>query len=152
MNKKIINMNKIFVIILSAILFLITDVNAQTVKSMGSLTFNITGFADNTGQVIVQLFRKVDEVPSSPFKKVKGVIKNNTAEVIFTNLSYGDYAAIIFHDQNSNGEIDHCWGVPCEPLGYTNDWELSLFSGMPTFEKLKFTFSPTKDNCLIIVK
>ena len=30
---------------------------------------------------------------------------------------YGDYAAILVHDKNKNGIIDHKWGIPAEPLG-----------------------------------
>jgi uncharacterized protein (DUF2141 family) len=72
---------------------------------------------------------------------MKGKIENGKAEIVFKNILYGDYAAILLHDENSNGVIDHTSGITSEPLGYTNNWRLTLFSGKPNFEKLKFNFS-----------
>jgi hypothetical protein len=36
---------------------------AQTEKPISNLTFTITGFADDSGQVLVQLFHKEDKIP-----------------------------------------------------------------------------------------
>ncbi len=36
---------------------------AQTEKTISNLTFTITGFADDSGEVLVQLFHKEDKVP-----------------------------------------------------------------------------------------
>ncbi|MFZ4547494.1 MAG: DUF2141 domain-containing protein [Bacteroidales bacterium] len=132
-------------IVISIILFFASlNSSAQTQQQSDYLTFNISGFADNSGQVLVQLFRTEDNVPTKPFKVLKAKIVNEKAIVIVENLSFGDYAAIIVHDKNSNGIIDHRLGIPNEPLGYTNNWHLSLFSGMPTFNKLMFTFTGSK--------
>jgi uncharacterized protein (DUF2141 family) len=109
-----------------------------------TLTVNVTGFESNVGQALLQIFRESDDMPIVPFMTVKVNIANNEATFSVKNLTYGDYAVIVVHDQNSNGEIDHSWGIPCEPLGFSNDWKLSLLSGMPTFEKLKFTYSRSK--------
>ena len=67
--------------------------------------------------------------------------------VEFKNLPYNVYAAIVVHDKNSNGIIDHRFGMPNEPLGFSNNWKLSLFSGMPTFQKLKFSFTIGVEVC-----
>jgi outer membrane protein len=57
-------------------------------------------------------------------------------------LAFGDYAVVVLHDGNDNGEVDHNFlGLPTEPLGFSNGFKLGLFSGKPTFEKLRFTFS-----------
>lgn len=110
-------------------------------QDRGTLSFEVTGFGDNSGQLLVELFRKDDKVPTKPFKLIKVKIADKKAQVTLEDFPYGDYAAIFVHDKNANGEIDHHWGIPSEPLGYTNHWKLSLFSGMPTFDKLKFTFN-----------
>ena len=126
-----------------------TQIQSQNTGT--SLTFHISGFTDNSGKVLVQLFRKEDKVPAKPFRVVEGKIDGQKAEVVVADLPYGEYAAIIVHDQNSNGHIDHKWGIPAEPLGYPNHWKLSLFSGMPSFDKLKFVFSPSTNNCDIVM-
>lgn len=113
-------------------------------QNCGTLSFDVIGFADNSGQLLVELFRKEDKVPIKPFKLIKVKIADKKTQVTIDDFLYGDYAAIFVHDKNANGEVDHRWGIPSEPLGFTNNWELSLFSGMPTFEKLKFTFDASK--------
>lgn len=37
-------------------------------------------------------------------------------------------------------------------LTFQNEWELSLFSGMPSFTKLKFEFSEQKNDFVIKIK
>jgi uncharacterized protein (DUF2141 family) len=133
-------------------MFLTICASSQKSAPTGTLTFNISGFSDNTGQVLVQLFRKEDKVPKNPLKVVKAVISNQAAVVQIENFSFGEYAAIVVHDKNSNEIIDHRWGMPNEPLGYTNNWQLTLFSGMPTFEKLKFTFNKSANKYEIVIK
>ena len=61
-----------------------------------------------------------------------------TASFTFTGLAPGPYAVVVFHDENGNGEITHRLGVPIEQLGFSGGFQLGLFSGLPTFEKLTF--------------
>ena len=145
-------MKKLIIILSAIMLFATFNAVAQTQPTKGNLTFNLSGFADNSGQVLVQLFCKTDKVPTKPFKVIIAKIANRNARVLIPNLEYGEYSAIIVHDQNSNGHIDHSWGIPAEPLGYTNHWKLTLLSGMPTFEKLKFSFSESENSCIIDIK
>ena len=135
-------------LMLSIILLSIISVtgNSQTEKEIlsATLTFHANSFNSDKGNAVIFLFRKTGNIPKSPFLIARSSVKNGKAEISFANLPFGDYAAILLHDENANGEIDHSWGIPSEPLGYTNNWTLSLFSGMPSFEKLKFNFSPVK--------
>ena len=145
-------MKKLIFILSGIVMFVVINAPAQTPQTKGNLTFILSGFADNSGQVLVELFRKVDKVPTKPFKVLKAKITNQKALVVVSNLDYGEYVAIIVHDQNSNGHIDHSWGIPAEPLGYSNNWKLTLLSGMPTFEKLKFRFSESENFLAIDMK
>ena len=97
----------------------------------------------------VIMFRKTDKVPKAPFLIEKSRITNKAATIKLDDLAYGAYAAIIFHDTNMNGIIDHHWGIPAELLGYTNHWRLTMLSGMPTFDKLKFSFAAVSDTMAI---
>ena len=119
--------------------------------TLGTLTFRVTNMKHNEGRAVVNLFRADDKLPKKPFRHVSASILNGMAVVKFENLSYGEYAAIAFHDENSNGELDHSWGLPSEPIGFTNGWKLSLFSGMPTFNKLKFSFTEQINEIVLIV-
>ena len=62
--------------------------------------------------------------------------------MVLTDLAYGPYAMVVFHDENDNGTLDHnVLRLPAEPLGFSKGFKLSLFSGMPNFEKLRFDFT-----------
>jgi uncharacterized protein (DUF2141 family) len=109
----------------------------------GTLIINTSGFNNDKGKAVLFLFRKEDAIPKKPFKTLSVEIKNNKAEFQLQHLAYGEYAAMLLHDENENGKIDHSFGFPSEQLGYSNNWELGVFTGMPTFSKLKFQFSST---------
>lgn len=121
-------------------LLLNPQIHAQTVQT-GTLVFKTDGFNNNKGKAEILLFRKTDKVPDNPFKRSASIIRNKQSIITFPDLAYGDYAAILVHDENSNGKIDHSFGLPAEQLGYTNNWTLGVFTGMPSFSKLKFSFA-----------
>jgi uncharacterized protein (DUF2141 family) len=131
-------MNRLFVLAVMMLGFC-RVIHAQ--EPAGPLTIRVTGFETDQGRAIVRLFREHDGMPKRPFLEVRGVIHEGKSTLVIDTLSYGQYAAIAFHDENDNGELDHSWGLPAEPLGFSGGWTLSLFSGMPTFEKLRFEFS-----------
>ena len=80
-------------------------------------------------------------MPLKPFIQVSADIIDRKTTFVLKDIPYGYYAAIMFHDENDNGELDHGILFPKEPLGFSNGWKLSLFSGMPTFAKLKFEYT-----------
>lgn len=138
-------MTKIYLII-SSFLTLCLSCQAQE----PTLTITGSNFQNDIGKAVVNLFRKQDDVPKKPFRTASAGIVNGEATIEFKNLPYGDYAAVLFHDENSNNVIDHRFGFPNEPIGFSNDWRLSFFSGMPTFEKLKFRFYDTVPYKIVI--
>lgn len=113
-----------------------------SISSIGQqrLTIEARNFKSNSGQAVVNLFRAQDDMPKKPFRTGSAKIMDRQSTITFDDLPIGNYAAILFHDENANNTIDHRFGIPNEPMGFSNNWRLSLFSGMPTFEKLKFDF------------
>lgn len=119
----------------------------------GTLTIHTGNFSSDEGSAVVELFRSEDDIPGKPFMKANSKIKNRKAVIFCADIPYGDYAAILYHDQNSNGTLDHnFFRIPDEPMGFSNEWKLTLFSGMPNFSKLKFEFSEDKQDCKIDIK
>ena len=56
------------------------------------------------------------------------------SEVVLTNLDPGQYAIILFHDENGNGKLDtNALGIPTEPYGFSNN--VQGFLGPPAFKK-----------------
>jgi uncharacterized protein (DUF2141 family) len=59
----------------------------------------------------------------------------------------------VFHDENGNGTLYHnILHFPAEPLGFSNQFYLGIFSGLPSFEKLQFEFTPGAEAVSILVK
>ena len=68
------------------------------------------------------------------------VTETGSLEVNFPNLKFGTYAIAIFHDLNSNGELDkNVLGIPAEPYAFSNKpkskWRV------PRFHEVKFDFT-----------
>jgi uncharacterized protein (DUF2141 family) len=143
-------MNKHIFTLIGSICFLSISIlcHAQT----GTLSVDATNFETDEGAAVIQLFKKQDKVPKNPFMKATAAIANGKATIEFLNLPFGDYAAILFQDKNANGVLDHKFGFPNESMGFSNEWKLSLFSGMPNFEKLKFKFDESHLNCTIRIR
>lgn len=144
-------MKNYFITLTGGICFLLMSLLCEA-QQTGTFTIKATNFEVNTGVAVVQLFREQDDIPKKPFVKSTGSITKNESMITFSDLPYGDYAVIVFHDVNGNGILDHKFGFPNEPMGFSNDWKLSLFSGMPTFGKLKIEFSAEKKLRIIKLK
>ena len=66
-------------------------------------------------------------------------VKNQPITINFINVKYGTYSVNVFHDENSNKDIDKNFiGIPKEGYGFSNNPD---FFGPPNFEKTKFSFS-----------
>jgi uncharacterized protein (DUF2141 family) len=119
---------------------------ANTCKAQiaDTLLIDATNFTHEDGHAIVNLFRSGDELTGKPFKQAKGSIVNGKSVIIFVGLAQGEYAAILFQDENENGILDHRFGFRTISWVFTMDGNSPRFSGMPTFNKLKFNVNRKK--------
>ena len=128
-----------------------TPVWADSVHA--ALIVHASGFIHERGQTIASLFRDGDNVFGTPYALVTAPIYQGKAILVFPNVRPGNYALIAFHDENGNNDLDHNFlRLPAEPLGFSNGFKLSAFSGMPSFEKLRFAFTPDSKPLEISVK
>ena len=112
--------------------------------SSGTLSIQVQGFTHERGHAVANLFREGDDVlkPDKAYRHAQADIHDGKASISFPDLAYGKYAVSVFHDENSNGKLDHnFFRIPAEPLGFSNHFQLGLFSGFPSFEKLQFQFA-----------
>lgn len=89
-----------------------------------SVTIEVRGFPDNSGNAYVALYRSTDAFPvnGKQFKGVVAPIREKRAEVTFSGLNSGNYAVAVFHDKNKNGKLDkNLLGIPTESYGFSND-------------------------------
>ena len=134
-------MKKIIVISIVAV-FLFIPFFVSAADSKGNLSIQITGFSSDEGEVLVTLFTSKDGFPTEAdkaHKKLTGHIKNGKSHVVINDISYGEYAVAVLHDENKNGKMDRSiFGMPKEGNGASNNPESS---GPPKFEDAKFSFN-----------
>lgn len=108
----------------------------------GTLTLQANGFTHAGGRAVAKLFSAGDNVLGAGRWQQSEVIDRGAAAFRFEGLAAGAYAAMVFHDENGNGVVDHGLLGPSEPLGFSGGFVLSLLLGRPDFERLKFDFKP----------
>lgn len=135
-------------------LLVLTALTAQADdRPGGNLVVHASGFKHQGGQAIANLYYEGDDLFKTARSRVVATIQNDTAVLIFPNIPPGHYAVLVFHDENGNGDLDHnVLRFPAEPLGYSNNFEMSLFSGLPSFKKTGFAFEASGGPIPIRVK
>lgn len=147
-------MNKRIGVLILSILSLLAQAAAAD-ETSGDLTLLVEGFSNDHGQAIANFFREGDDVMKidKAYLHAREKISGNRAQLVFRNLKYGKYAVSVFHDENGNGTLDHNFlHFPAEPLGFSNDFHLGIFTGLPSFEKLQFELTPGAGPVSILVK
>jgi uncharacterized protein (DUF2141 family) len=141
---------------ISLLVFLLVFLNTSllALNQEGSLTVKVIGFENNKGQLILQVFREKDDIfEDKPYKKLESKIDKQQTEITFENLPYGSYSIMAIHDEDNNGVMNHnIMRLPTESFGFSNSWNLSIFSGKPTFEKTSFLFSEKNSTLKIMIK
>lgn len=135
-------MSKNFWIIFGLLIVLVQVAFAQQTAAV--LSVEVTGFSHDQGSAVGRIFAEGSDVMKieTALKQVTAKIKDGHATLIFPDLQYGPYAVSVFHDEDGNGDLKHnFFGFPSEPLGFSANFKLGLFSGLPSFKKLQFLFS-----------
>lgn len=90
----------------------------------GALTFRWTGLESAQGKVTVALFDSEAAFKESenPVRTAEVPAAAGAVEVNWTGLRPGRYAAVAYHDKDSNGKLNTLpIGLPTEPYGFSND-------------------------------
>ena len=101
------------------------------------------------GEVLVVLFDSEKAYSSSgiPLQSAKLPANSAILATTFTGLKLGDYAIKLFHDENSNGELDtNLIGMPSEGYGFSNN---AGRYGPASYEEAKFSIT---ENTSISIK
>ncbi len=116
--------------------------NVNSPSNMGSLLVKIFGFESNKGECWFALDSSETIYESEDLVFIGKILPIINKEVIvrIDSLKYGIYAIRVFHDENSNGQLDSNFlGIPTEDYGYSNN--ASSWFGPPSWEKTKFIFN-----------
>ena len=97
----------------------------------------MTGFKNEDGTARVAFFLDATVWPdgdSSIFATAVVPISDGQAIAVFEEVPAGPFAVSVFHDEDSNGELNSAaLGIPSEPYGFSGDAR-DLF-GPPSFKE-----------------
>ena len=141
--RKVTRINNGIILCLPLIAFFYNS-KAQDEKESSSnliiVKVTVTGFKDNNGQAILNVFNSSAGFPSDfskVYKSLKGKIIEN--RITFNvNLPPGTYAFGCVHDENSNNQMEkNIFGLPKEGAGLSN----YATGGYPSYNKAKVNIS-----------
>jgi uncharacterized protein (DUF2141 family) len=103
------------------------------------LSIEILGLDSDKGKLMVALIDNAEafEEDAEPTRDERIPIEQGRGHTMFSAVPYGSYAVKIFHDENSNKELDTNFvGYPKESFGFSNDAMGKI--GPPSFEAASF--------------
>lgn len=118
---------------------LIGAFGAAAAESAGDLVVHVVGLPSNHGMVRYGVYdnEKAFDARSTQIS-LKGAcpIAANRCEFTIPKVPFGQYAVMVYHDENSNEEYD--WGLFDRELAGVSNYTARLWSS-PDFHKSKFT-------------
>lgn len=115
--------------------FLLVSVLATPTQA-GDLALTVKGVQSNSGQLMIGLYDSEANWEEALENSARVGLLNDKGRLIgvtmrakegsqgisFMQLPPGEYAAIVFHDENDNGLLDKgVFGVPVEGYGFSNN-------------------------------
>lgn len=137
------------------VIFAICAAQMTLAECKGDLKMNVMGLKSSSGQVKFDLDDSADTFkPQKNGKKSfiqgKAPVSENKAFFIFKNVPCGDYAIKLYHDENSNEDLDaNFLKVPKEDYTFSNCPGCLV---PPSWEKAKFRFDQETPEITITVK
>jgi len=91
--------------------------------SKGTIKVTIEGCQERKGQLIASIYNSEANYMKQPYRTVNIAVEPGEELVLsFQDIPHGEYALAVFHDKNSNNELDKNWmGIPKEDYGFSNN-------------------------------
>jgi uncharacterized protein (DUF2141 family) len=120
-----------------------TPVSTPSASPTNPLDIEVIGLRNDSGEVGCSIFNDAQAFPRDDSKVLRHVwtpIHAGKAVCEFTGLAPGDYAAVVFHDENGDHEFNmNAFGMPMEGYGFSND-AAALFAP-PDFKSAAFNYN-----------
>jgi uncharacterized protein (DUF2141 family) len=123
----------------------------SSIASASTLSVKIVDFKNYKGRVQVALWNSPSGFPDD--YNTAYITRTEIAERGFSlnieNLSAGEYAVAMYHDKNSNTQMDtNFFGIPKEGFGFSNN--PLILTGPPSFSKAKFSIGSNQKKTITI--
>lgn len=143
-------------LILILALFFVGIVDAQEIsypEELSSFELTIEGISKVEGEIRIAVFNSEDSYneKEDPIHAVVLPVEGGTLIWDEEKLPYGDYAIAVYHDKNTNGELDsNILGIPKEAYGFSNNARGRF--GPASWEDAHFTISSESHSISILIK
>ena len=105
-------------------------------SSMSKLHVVVQGAKNRRGKIVMALFDNEEDFTRKPYRELAIDAGDAVNGAIFKDLENGDYAVVIFHDENSNEMLDRNFlGVPKEGVAFSNNLQVKF--SLPGFDDAK---------------
>ncbi|MCD2260923.1 DUF2141 domain-containing protein [Psychroserpens luteolus] len=113
-----------------------------------TITVTIENAKNDNGKLLVSLNTKDTFMKGAGVQNAESKIKDGKATITFENVTPGDYAIMVLHDENENERMDfEDNGMPKESYGMSNN---PRSYGPPIYEDAKFTL--TKEDMKLSIR
>jgi uncharacterized protein (DUF2141 family) len=131
------------------LIYLFSILSFITYSQNSEIVVNISGLKSDKGKCLLYLYNNKKGFPTDVDKAintVNGSILNGKSTLVLKNISDGEYAISVIHDENNNGKMDtNFLGMPKEGVGVSNNAKGHF--GSPSYEDSKFQL--TKKSLII---
>ena len=114
--------------------------------SQNKLNIEVSGVPSSEGSIRVAVYNTSEAFLSHDqvFKSRSVIANEGITELSIDDLPDGEYAVVLYHDENGNDELDTNWlGIPKEDVGFSNS-KMKAF-GPPKFKECSFTMKPVTE-------
>ena len=116
-----------------------------------AITVRVEGVEGSAGLLRISLFRSAEGFPERSELAARTASlepSGPSADVLFDDLTAGDWAVAVLHDENRNEKLDRNFlGIPKEGVGASND---AVRFGLPKFERARVAVPP--EGATVVVK
>jgi len=133
-----------YTLLAHAALFLALLSPSTLMAELPGVTVRVTNFPTTSGTVEVSLFDSAESFLVAPYLQKSGKVdESGNFETRFVSLPAGEYAVVVVHDANDNGQLDRGFlDIGGEDYGYSN--QVKPWFGRPDFDEVKFVFDETE--------
>ena len=105
-------------------------------QSRSKLHVVVEGAKNDRGNIVLAIFNNQQDFTRKPYREKNIATLDAARGIIFNDLPDGDYAVVIFHDENANEMLDRNFlGVPKEGIAFSNN--LPVKFSLPEFNEAK---------------
>lgn len=104
-----------------------------------TLLLKVTNIKKVQGDIYIAVYDNAEDYMENRFAEAIAPVKSEGELETELKIPFGKYAVTIFHDVNSDTELNtNFLGIPKEPYGFSNNPKSSF--GPPSFEQSLFEF------------